>query len=241
MPKGALNNKGFGLIAILLAIVVLALVAGGGVYVYHKDHKTKVVTNSTKTSTSSTSKSSSGSTTATTNPYAGWKTYCDTTYKYCFKYPGSWKLVTELSAQQSGGTGQVGLTSADGSVTVSYINVNNHDHAISQLSTMDVETITGASQKFSIVGGYISYGSGFLPMYNLADSSLLETYSVAVGQTSSFPTTASFTDLDTDYLGSFFSQPTQQLNTVADAQAWFTTADAQTSLLILKSLYYQQR
>jgi hypothetical protein len=39
MRKESLNNKGFGLIAVLAVIVVLALASGAGAYVYHRDHK----------------------------------------------------------------------------------------------------------------------------------------------------------------------------------------------------------
>jgi hypothetical protein len=41
MHKKPLNSKGFGLVEVLLVVVALVVVAAGGIYVYHQDHKAK--------------------------------------------------------------------------------------------------------------------------------------------------------------------------------------------------------
>ena len=89
MNKITLNNKGFGLLGILLVIIVLALAGGAGVYVYHKNHKAK-----TKASSSSSTGAKTGSAggTTTSDPYAGWKTYTLATTGLSFKYPVNWTL-----------------------------------------------------------------------------------------------------------------------------------------------------
>lgn len=45
-----LNNKGFGILGILLVIIVLAAAGGVGAYVWHKNHKAKTTANSTSSS-----------------------------------------------------------------------------------------------------------------------------------------------------------------------------------------------
>jgi hypothetical protein len=95
MTKPQLNNKGFGLIGVLVIIVVLCAVGGAGVYVYHKNHKAKVV-GSTSTA-GKTSTSTKTSTPPAPNPYAGWKTCDDTADGVSFKYPSSWTVQSTSS------------------------------------------------------------------------------------------------------------------------------------------------
>lgn len=90
-----LNNKGFGLLGILIVIVVLAAIGGTGVYIYHKQHKTRTTTAVTSSKAPSTTKSGGTSVPLATpaqNPYAGWKTCNDTADGVSFKYPQSWVL-----------------------------------------------------------------------------------------------------------------------------------------------------
>jgi len=63
MKKLSLNNKGFGLVGVLLVILVLAAAGGTGAYVYHKNHKAK--TSTTTSNSSSSSKTSNNSSTTT--------------------------------------------------------------------------------------------------------------------------------------------------------------------------------
>jgi hypothetical protein len=121
MQKLTTNSKGFGLLGVLIVIVVLALATGGGVYAYHKDHKTKVATVSTQKNTMKSKSTSSTSTTS--DPYAGWKTG---TLKYemaTFRYPSPWKVNSTSTPNGTAGTvlpgsDQVILTSPTG-LTVS--------------------------------------------------------------------------------------------------------------------------
>lgn len=104
-----LNNKGFGLLGILIVIIVLAAVSGAGVYIYHKQHKTKTTAAVTSSKAPSTTKS--GGTSAppaspVQNPYAGWKS---ATLKYeqiTYRYPANW-TITDSSASSPKGTGCV--------------------------------------------------------------------------------------------------------------------------------------
>lgn len=89
MQKKKLNNKGFGLVGVLVVILVLVAAGGAGYYIWHKNHKAKVTTTSSVT-TDSTSKKLAQSTTTPqpVDPYAGWKTY--STGQVSFRYPSSW-------------------------------------------------------------------------------------------------------------------------------------------------------
>jgi Tfp pilus assembly major pilin PilA len=109
MPKNSLNTKGFGLIGVLVLIVALAVVAGGGVYVYHQNHKAKTTASTTTSHTST-----SGKTSTATDPYAGWSQYCSAQEKSCFKYPTTW-TTKNVGAVDPTGDG-IQLTSPNGTV-----------------------------------------------------------------------------------------------------------------------------
>lgn len=87
MSKHFLNTKGFGLVGVLIVVVALAVVAGGGAYVYHKNHNTKTPANATTPHTST-----SGKTSTILDPYAGWKTFALAATKLALKYPQAWTI-----------------------------------------------------------------------------------------------------------------------------------------------------
>lgn len=243
MRKTKLNTKGLGLIGVLVVIVVLVIAAGTGAYIYHQDHKIKVATSTGSKTTSSTSKSGSGSSTAA-NPYAGWKTYCDSVYGYCFKYPNDWILSTNSTPTEIGGTGQVEVANPTNTVDVSYANAFVKDSNSISLTTTYISKLTTANEDLTIVGGYspaVGLVGNYLSSYHVVDSSFLTSYPLTVGQTSQFPSNPAFTDQSTG-VGSYQGSLTVEagFNTQAQAQAWFSTPDVKTSLLILESLYYSK-
>lgn len=81
------NQKGFTLIEGLLAVIFLSLIGFIGYYVWHTNQKD----NKTVNSTSLTEK------TTAVNNYQGWKDYCSTNEKACFKYPTTWKVEDSCS------------------------------------------------------------------------------------------------------------------------------------------------
>lgn len=238
------KQSGFGVVGLLLTIVVLALVAGGGIYIYHKDHKTKVAvtTSTTKTSTSSTAKNASGTTTAT-NPYAGWKTYCDTVNGYCFKYPASWRLDNE---SQAGITNLV-VDSPSGGGEITYQNTYSADALIwSSFHATTDTTLSAGNGNLSVVGGYTLATEAYMPLLYVVDTSCLQANPVTIGQTGTLSCDR-FTDAsDKDYQGLFSLEDPQASAdgngsfTASQSAAWLNTQDATTGLLILKSLYYQR-
>lgn len=148
MRKASLNTKGFGLVAILLGVVILAVIGGAGAYVYHKNHKTKT------SNTTSSSKGSSGTQNkppTPVDPYVGWKT---ATLKYeqaTFKYPASWQ-VSNTSKDEAGtggtvtpGSDEAVLTSPSGltvHIDTGEAGFNNATDTI--LSTDSIATLGGS-------------------------------------------------------------------------------------------------
>jgi Tfp pilus assembly major pilin PilA len=227
------TQGGFGLVGILLVILVIAMIAGVGTYIYHQDHKSKVVTNSSATTSPNTKSSKSTKSTATTpNPYVGWKTYCDTTTNgYCFKYPATWTL----STSNPGGV-SASLNNPGNTVLVSYSNPESKDNSTSNFYTADIESVR-SNANLKVIGG--TYPSNYLPTYFVIDSSLLNTYPLAVGQTSPLDFVSYFTT-STSSKAQLYAIPvgtSATFSDLADAESWFSTSTAKTVLLIEDSLY----
>jgi hypothetical protein len=112
-------------------------------------------------------------------------------------------------------------------------------------NTVDITTPTTSNQGLSIVGGYTAssgLAGAYLPAYEVTDSSTLTSYPLTKGQASQFPNNPKFTDKNTGqstYYGTLRLRPIPAVNTVVDAQAWFSNADTKTGLLILESVYHQ--
>lgn len=247
MTKRKFNEKGFGVVGALLILVVILVIVGGGLFVYHQNHQNKP----TATTNASASKSTNNQKTAanTNNPYEGWKTYCDSVYNYCFRYPATWTVVSSASAQTVGGEGGINLLSPTKSVQVTYGNDFVKDSSVVSFMPSMVSKLTTASQDLTLVGGYVpSSGDNGLagndvPSYRVADSSTLNTYPLTVGQAGQLPSNSAFTDQgtgDTSYKGSLTSRPAIAINSVQESQNWLNSADAKTSVQILESLYYNK-
>jgi hypothetical protein len=250
MNKQPLNSKGFGLTGITIVVGVVIVLGGAATYIYHKNHKSKVAANpASVASTSNKSNSSqqgSGSAYTTQNdPYAGWKTYTDTTYHYSFKYPAGW-TATSTATAKVGDTGGVTLLNSTKTVQVTYSNAFVKDSSPIAFTPSDITKLSSANENLTVVGGYSPAGGlvgNYLPSYHVIDSSLLSTYPLIIGKQAQFPSNPGFTDYNTagsNYTGAFVSKPAISINTVADAQSWLNSTDAKASLLILESFTYQQ-
>lgn len=111
-----LNNKGFGLLGILIVVIILAAVSGAGVYVYHQQHKQHDKrTSAVAASTSNKTTTSTKTTTAAPSPYAGWKSYELPIDKLSFMYPSDWSIDTPQPISPIGSTQDfVQFRAADG-------------------------------------------------------------------------------------------------------------------------------
>lgn len=225
------NQKGFATPVIIAVIVVIAIIVAG-VLVYRHDHNKSKTINSNTTTPASTGTH----TPQVSNPYAGWKIYCDTTYKYCFRYPSTWMLASTSS--------QVTVTDPSQDVEVDYINAYSKDSSPIAFTPTSINKLSSANEDVTVVGGY-SPGGGlagaYVPSYHVVDSSVLSTYPLTIGESSQFPNNPSFTDkgISGTYSGAFLARPTTSINTTSDARGWLNGSNGQTSLQILKSFYYQ--
>lgn len=229
------NQKGSTIVAIIVAILVLAGIAITGFVVYrHSHHSTTDTVTTTNKSTQAKHAASNAS--QATNLYAGWKTYCDSLYKYCFQYPNNWTLTNGANVHG------VTLVSPSQIVNVSY-GVPQPQSTTTELFTpLTIEKLTSKKEALTIIGGYTYNVSAkkYFPSYYVVDSSLLEQYPLSVGSPGQLPNVPSFTVLGTSgYLGSFAVAPVSSTDTLAEAKAWFTARETQTSLRILESFYYE--
>ena len=116
---------------------------------------------------------------------------------------------------------------------------------------ISITNLSSANQALSVIGSYIAISGppktnglagNDVPSYRIYDNSVLSQYPLIVGQPAQFPSRGMFTDKNTGpgtCTGSFMAEPTFSVNSIADAQAWFNSTSAKTSLLVLKSFYYQ--
>jgi Tfp pilus assembly protein PilE len=91
MRKVNRNAKGFALVELTIILVMLVALGGVAAYTYHRTHNAKKA--STGSSSGNTSKQSTGSkTTTTVDPYAGWTTEKVAGTDLMFKHPAGWTL-----------------------------------------------------------------------------------------------------------------------------------------------------
>jgi prepilin-type N-terminal cleavage/methylation domain-containing protein len=74
--KASTNQKGFGVVEVIIVLVVLALIAVGGWYVWRAQNRGD--------------ESQKSGTNQTSDKYAGWKTYTDTVGRFSLKHPADW-------------------------------------------------------------------------------------------------------------------------------------------------------
>lgn len=67
MQKQQLNSKGFGLVGVLIVVAALIVAGGAGAYVYHRDHKAKMETDTGSVITDHSSTTSNSTNTGSTN------------------------------------------------------------------------------------------------------------------------------------------------------------------------------
>lgn len=139
-------------------VVLVALLVGGGVYLYEKHQQTLGTQNlqaqldsltsqlATKTTPTPVATASTAATPVpTADPTTTWKTYSDTTYKVSFKYPTTWSVPTAQLLTQT----------ADGpwwNQGQSEIDFNEYAHVVSlsSFSTYEAATYTDPTPKANL-------------------------------------------------------------------------------------------
>lgn len=144
------QDRGFGIIEIVVAIVVLGLI-GGGAYLWYTQDRATSEGNPTPTVTPTPTTSPSSSPTPTPDPTADWKTYVSSDDRYTLKYPSDW-AVRELSAEQTNFSGN----GATFSIKRGALELGVYDPATTHDANLTVDGITVPAKEFDLASG----GSG---------------------------------------------------------------------------------
>jgi len=247
MRKLQKNENGFSAVELVLVLVIIVLIGAVGWLVYKDNHKNtttsaKSTSASTKSSTSTSTKTTT--TPAATNPYAGWKTYCDTQSSTCLYYPSNWTAQAGLG---NVGIGIMANTNTDAEVLESPepSNCANSQPGLgnNQFYVESVNSVTSNSLSLDVVGGYffnqLNGSPRYNPYYILTSTDNVSKYGVKTGSTVNFPD--AWTCYDYGVIsGEASSEPmgsTTYNSTTQVAESWFSTSDAATSLEILQSVY----
>lgn len=214
MQQYSVRQKGFGAVELIVVIVVLALVAVGGWYVWQANQKSQSATNNQPSAQSDT--------------YANWKTYCDEVHNVCFKHPSDWKV--DVGGNDSYRT--VRIISPSQKVAVMYNNPAPSGDGEAPFRTVSINGMNGVNSQLKIVGGYTQPPAAG-PSYWVVGPQLLARVPQE-GKEGSM-TTPKFTDKNGGYV-TLSSVPLGTALPEAEARAWFDSDDAKTSLQILKSL-----
>ncbi|HEU4967016.1 MAG TPA: hypothetical protein VFT53_06110 [Candidatus Saccharimonadales bacterium] len=84
------NDSGFSVVEALLTLVAVAVVGVSGYLVYINHNKTQITP--VATNKASTPEKNGANSSATVDPYAGWRTYSSSAGGYSIKYPPTWTL-----------------------------------------------------------------------------------------------------------------------------------------------------
>jgi Tfp pilus assembly protein PilE len=225
MTKLSKNESGFSVVELAVVVLIVAVIGGIGYAVHHNNHKNTDVSETLKKSAT------------VANPYAGWKTFCDSANYYCFQYPANWKFTNQNSPDSTSAV----ITNPSDTASVSYNNAVNGDSlAASGFHANLIYQFAKPNNNLTIIGGYFTAQTNReqKPLYAVIDSSYLTSNPLIVGNIGQL-SSIMFTDSsDTN------SNGTMQL-TAADSggllpsgqvNIWLNAKDTQTGLLILKSL-----
>jgi hypothetical protein len=236
MGKIRKNETGFSAVEIVLVLVIVGLIGVVGYMVYKNQHKTTApvaTTISTKPASTTPAK------TAPADPYAGWKQYCDTDHKTCFKYPADWAQ-NEDKVALSDTVNNVGSTvaSPNKTVNISYDFPYIKDGGESNFLTMSIDDVPNYPD-LKIVGGIYTDMNNFSE-YAIVNSSVVSQYGLAVGKTTQFIVTPRFhASTDGDYQFVAIAAANGADHTLTAAKSEFSSQDAKTGVLILKSFSKQ--
>src|SRR5258708_14984525 len=121
------------------------------------------------------------------DPYAGWKTYCDTVEKTCFKYPADWTL----DPSNKNGIVSVTVENSTKSLVGSYTNYDTRDSAQAPYYVAALEGRSTINVSYKALGGFVASAATVSPQYKVVDST--PTTGLIVGQQASVANTARFT------------------------------------------------
>ena len=217
-----LDRRGFSIVEVLIVIVVVAAIAASGWLAWRHDHDKKKSATSVSTS-SQQSKSSSTSSNSPSDVYAGWKSYCDTASEACIKYPADWSAVPNFP-----GTFQ----NATDTIYVDYQGYDNKDQTSSDNLVVQIVDLPTSKGDLKIVGSVVDNVPGYT-VYNASDVS-----GITIGDTAPLITGNPTFGTGITFTASPSVNEAAKISNLAEAKAWFDTADAKRCLLVLQSFSY---
>ena len=232
------NQSGFSAVEALLILIVVGILGFTGWYVLKAKSNTDKSLNSNHSTTPVIAKKSmtKATTPQTTDPYAGWKSYCDTATSGCFKYPSNWNdLIRGTDVTALGGN--KGET-----VTLEYNEPTDANGGLGTFSTKSVNPVTISGSSYEVVGGYYTVSN--VPGYYLVDTSLVQQLGLKAGATSNITNNDlyfTFASKKVTFVVHYNTAASGGAATIATstANAWFTSTDGQTALSTVRSFYKQ--
>lgn len=223
--------KNYSLIEVLLVIIIVGLVALIGVYIWKAKHLN--VFNPGPDPTTSRATISK-----VNDPYAGWKTYCDSVTNGCFMYPPDWRDVGPLQSSALRVFGQ----NPGGTLSLEYSEPVTGRDGLGDFYTNSIDVVSAArNPALKVIGGYYTVSN--MPGYYLVDLSLMQQLHLSRGQISSVDsktglyfskgtTKAEFT-VHPNNTGGSATMPETQTN------AWSDSPDGKLAEKIVQSFYFK--
>jgi len=254
MEKNSLNTNGFSVIELLIIVFILAIIGiSAFVVVKHNNHKT---------STSSGTTISSANNTKGADIYSNWKSYCDSTSKFCFKYPANWTLSN--GSNPTAGILQT-LENTSSTVSLQYFNalpaigepttVNTSNPLSSNAVPSNITVNIGSTYGFyvsamnnlasnnstyKIVSGYYTSASENVPTIIIMDIATINKLAIKIGQVNNLPSDAFNLNsaLQPSNIIMFGGGPISNNSySATEANAWLGSSDGQATLQVIQSFY----
>jgi hypothetical protein len=249
MNKLIRDNKGFSIVEGLLVLLTLAVIGVAGYFV-SKHIDTKKTTTTTTTATT------------ITNPYAGWKDYCDITVKLCFKYPSTWTdndgsitsvgtIQTVINATSTADVQYGNLLPASGEPAIVFTSDPLSQLAPPANTTIDtsgtfsfyisyISNLANNDSNYKVLGGYYMGAGENIPSDFVVNTSTITKLSLKAGQVSqlqdkAFNISSSLKPNNIIIIGG--GPITTNVYTPSQAATWLTSTVGQATLQLLQSFH----
>jgi hypothetical protein len=239
LPK---KHRKYILFISILIVIILGLIAGW--YVYYSQHtKVKSLTQSNynfgKQLSTLTDQLTDAQAAGNVSTY-GWKTYCDAHGIFCFKYPPSWTISTDYSADVE--IGGATITNPSKTLSVDYLDNYIKDGFAENFIFHNGKALKIGNNNLGVFGGYYVESVEHIPFYavlNIGSGINGASPSDKAGENIFIGSPAGF-----DYSGGVYNSTIGQFivsgqgyGTTQQANAWFNSIAGKTAYQIINSLY----
>lgn len=164
-----------------------------------------------------------------------WTKYCDDNQKFCFNYPADWSI--SQSGEEE--TFSVRVVNPSNSLSATYIRNDTRDGHVVPFYVKDIEDLAAPDARLKTISGFASRSENSKPYFILIGAKLLIDYPVVIGSESNFINTARFDQLNGEP-ASLSVSPIGKTFTTTEAKEWFTSQDAATARLIIRSVSFSE-